>query len=297
MRLLDGNGMAMKWLRKWRKLLAIGLLLVAGQATLHAETASIRIGVTPVILHDDHGAMLAFGRYLEKRTGWTVEIVPRNTYRQAMDMIKRGDLDFAWVSAFPYVYLSHRRQARMVAMPVMNGSPTFRAYLIVPAEDRVTRSIRDLQGKTFAYADVNSHTGYVVPRFELQNLGLDAGTFFSRTIFVDGHKNVVRAVASGLVDAGSVDSFVWETLSKSSPQLAARTRVVTKSAEFGSPPIVAARHARTQDVERLRSVLLSMDKDEAGALVLRRLQIDGFVRGEPSAFSGVKAMMRATGDL
>jgi phosphonate transport system substrate-binding protein len=283
-------------LRRLLVLLVVALLAPV-PAKLHAETASIRIGVTPVILHDDYGAMLAFGRYIEKRTGWTVEMVPRNSYRQTMDMIKRGDLDFAWVSAFPYVYLSHRNQARMVAMPVMNGSPTFRAYLIVSVEDRDSKSIRDLQGKTFAYADVNSHTGYVVPRFELQGIGLDASTFFSRTFFVDGHKNVVRAVASGLADAGSVDSFVWEALSRTSPQLTAQTRVVSKSAEFGSPPIVAARHARNQDVERLRTVLVTMDKDESGAAVLKRLHIDGFVRGDPKAFSEAKAMMRAMGDL
>ncbi len=291
-----GNVLVLKSLR--RLLILPFVALVAPVPALsHAESASIRIGVTPVSLHDDYGAMLAFGRYIEKRTGWTVEIVPRSSYRQTMDMIKRGDLDFAWVSAFPYVYLSKRNQARLVAMPVINGSPTFRAYLIVVAEDRVTRSIRDLQGKTFAYADVNSHTGYVVPRFELQGLGLDANTFFSTTLFVDGHKNVVRAVASGLADAGSVDSFVWEALSRSTPGLTAKTRVVTKSPEFGSPPIVAARHARNQDVERLRSVLVSMVKDESGAAVLKRLQIDGFVRGDPKAFSEVKAMMRATGDL
>lgn len=297
MRLLGGNRMAGGAVFNVASLLVAAVLFVSGPARLHAETAVIRIGVTPVILHDDHGAMLAFGRYLEKRTGWKVEIVPRNSYRQAMDMIKRGDLDFAWVSAFPYVYLSHRHQARMVAMPLINGSPTFRAYLIVPAEDHVTKSIRDLQGKTFAYADINSHTGYVVPRFELLGLGLDASTFFASTIFVDGHKNVVRAVASGLADGGSVDSFVWEALSRSSPRLTARTRVVTNSVEFGSPPIVAAREASHKDVERLRSVLLSMANDEDGVAVLKRLQIDGFVGGDPKAFSAVKAMMRATGDL
>jgi phosphonate transport system substrate-binding protein len=280
-----------------RGLLVLLTLLLSFEAGAVGPDVSMRIGVTPVILHDEHGAMLAFRRYLEKKTGWNIELIPRNNYRQTMDMIKRGDLDFAWASAFPYVYLRHRNQARLVAMPVINGSPTFRAYLIVPAEDQSTRGIEQLEGKVFAYADPYSHTGYVVPRYEILQAGKDAKRFFARTFFTSGHKNVVRAVASGLADAGSVDSFVWDSLARIDPVLIAKTRIVSRSAEFGSPPIIAGRTVKARDLETLRGVLLRMASNPDGIVVLEQLHVDGFVAGDSKAFGSVEAMMKVTGDL
>lgn len=257
----------------------------------------IRIGITPAILHDQYPVMLAFRQYVETRMGRPVELVPRSSYRQIIDMVRRGELDFAWVSAFPYVYLRHYFHIRLVAMPVLNGRPTFRAYLIVPVEDLTTDSVLQLKDKVFAYADPYSHTGYVVPRYDLLRDGKDARTFFARTFFTSGHKNVIRAVASGLADAGSVDSFVWDSLAVVEPQLVAKTRIAARSAEFGSPPIVAGRNVSDSDLARMRGILVDMTQNIDGNRVLRQMQMEGFVAGDPRGFDAVEEMMRATGDL
>jgi phosphonate transport system substrate-binding protein len=273
----------------------VAIALSLGAAAAVAEP--IRIGVTPAILHDQYPVMLAFRQYVETKMGRPVELVPRNSYRQIIDMVRRGELDFAWVSAFPYVYLRHYFHIRLVAMPVLNGRPTFRAYLIVPAEDLTTDSILQLKDKVFAYADPYSHTGYVVPRYDLLKDGKNAKTFFARTFFTSGHKNVVRAVASGLADAGSVDSFVWDSLAVVAPQLTAKARIAARSAEFGSPPIVASHNVSNSDLARMRGILIDMAENPEGSKVLRQMQMDGFVAGDPHAFDVVEAMMRATGDL
>jgi phosphonate transport system substrate-binding protein len=281
----------------FRCLLVLLAMALSFEASATGPDATVRIGVTPVILHDEYAAMLMFRHYVEKRTGWAVELVPRSSYRQTIDMIKRGELDFAWVSAFPYVYLRHLVNVRMVAMPVLDGSPTFRAYLIVPAEDKSTRGIEQLEGRIFAYADPYSHTGYVVPRHEILQAGKDPRQYFARTFFTSGHKNVIRAVASGLADGGSVDSFVFDSLVRLDPSLIGRVRIVSRSAEFGSPPIIAGPAVKARNLETMRGVLLRMASDPDGVAVLKRMQLDGFVAGDPKAFSSVEAMMQATGDL
>lgn len=283
-----------RW-RHWMAAIAVTILFVLGMPAVAAEV--LRLGVTPVILHDQYSAMLAFRNYLETKLGRPVELVSRNSYRQTIDMIERRELDVAWVSAFPYVYLHHHDNVRLVAMPLINGRPTFRAYLIVSADDKVTSSVLQLRDKIFAYADPYSHTGFVVPKYDLRAAGEDPKTFFSRTFFCAGHKNVVRAVASGLADGGSVDSFVWDSLAVVEPELTAKTRIAGRSQEFGSPPIVAGHHVSNDDVGRLRRILLGMNEDPEGSLILRKLQVDRFVAGDSRSFDGVEEMMRATGDL
>lgn len=280
-----------------RKLLLLLCALLAMLGGGAAAEGPIRIGLTPAILHDQYQAMMDLRRYLQDKTGRVIDLVPRNSYRQTIDLMKRGQLDFAWVSAFPYVYLHRNFNARLLAVPLLNGRPTFRAYLIVPASDGKTTSIAQLKGGIFAYADPYSHTGYVVPRHDLARLGFDPEKFFSRTFFTFGHKNVVRAVASHLADGGSVDSFVWDSMARTYPELTARTRIAARSAEFGGPPLVASAEASQDDFAVLRKALLGMAGDADGARLLKELNIDGFVAGDPAMYDMVERMMKETGNL
>ena len=119
--------------------------------------------------------------------GRKVELVLRDSYRKVIDLISQDQIDFAWVSAYPFVYLQQHAHLRLLATPLFHGRPFFRAYLIVPATDTQTSDLLSLKGKFFAYADPYSHTGYLVPRYQLQQAGEAPGSFFARTFFTGGH--------------------------------------------------------------------------------------------------------------
>jgi phosphonate transport system substrate-binding protein len=263
----------------------------------NAESPALKIGITPAILHDQYGLLADLERYLERKTGRPVELVPRNSYRQTIDLIKQGSLDYAWVSAYPYVYLRHHHHAQLLAVPLIQGRPYHRGYLIVPAGDQHTTELMALEGRFFAFADPYSDIGYLLPRHELQQAGRDPASFFAKTFYTWGHKKVVRAVASGLADGGYVDGFVWDALATVEPALVTRTRVVSRSAEYGTPPIVASRHASPRDAGLLRQALLEMASDPEGTALLRQLNIDRFVAGDPAWYAEVAKMMRTMGDL
>jgi phosphonate transport system substrate-binding protein len=274
-----------------------GLLTALLSAAALADAGPMRIGLTPAVVHDEYIVMMDLRRYLEQKTGRVVDLVPRNSYRQTIDMIKRDQLDFAWVSAFPFVYLRKNFHGRLLAAPVLNGSPHSHAYLIVPAADKGTTGLLQLEGKFFAFADPYSYAGYVLPRYELRQAGREAGTFFAKTFFTWGHKKVIRAVASGLADGGYVDSFVWDSVAKIEPALTAQTRIVARSVPYGSPPLAASRKVSEQDFAALRRALLEMAADPEGAKLLKRLNMDGFVAGDPKAYAEVERIMKVMGEL
>lgn len=273
------------------------LLLFALLGPASAQTAPpIRIGLTPAILHDRQAPMGELRAYFEARTGRPVELVLRDSYRQIIDLLTQDQLDYAWVSAYPFVYLQQHARLPLLATPLYQGRPFFRAYLIVPADDQRSQSLFDLKGKLFAFADPYSHTGYLVPRYELKQKAYDSHTFFAKTFFTGGHKKVVQAVASGLADGGYVDSFVWDTLATLEPELTGNTRIVAKSVEYGFPPFVASRKIERQEFRSMQRILLEMADDPQGKALLKALNIDGFVVGDPKWYAGVARMMRAMGD-
>jgi phosphonate transport system substrate-binding protein len=121
-------------------------------------------------------------------------------------------------------------------------------------------------------------------------LDLDPETFFRKTLFTYGHRNVVRAVAAGLAQSGSVDGYVWEVLRETEPELVNKTRVLRKSELLGFPPIATSRTlARSPAIASLRAAFLAMRDSAQGRDVLHELRLTGFVDVDASVFDGIAA--------
>jgi phosphonate transport system substrate-binding protein len=259
-----------------------------------ADAAPIRVGISPAFLNHQHDLVEAWRHYIQTRLDRSVLFVRRDSYRETMDLFRLKQLDFAWICDYPFLHL--KTQVRLLAVPIYNGRPYYRSYLIVPGSERHIRSIRQLKNTVFAYADPYSNTGYLVPRYALLQLGEDPATFFRKTFFTLSHRKVVEAVAIRLADGGAVDSYVYDTLTLASPEQTARTRIVEKSPEYGFPPFVAHSSVSDADFNAFQGVMLGMSKDAEGAALLRRLHLDGFTPGALELYDGVRKMMIAFGE-
>ena len=114
--------------------------------------------------------------------------------------------------------------------------------------------------------------------------------FFSRTFFTYGHRNVIRAVAAGLAQSGSVDGYVFEVMREIEPKLIDQTQIVRRSEWLGFPPVAAPKSlASDPQVLRLRDALISMGRDPEGRRVLDLLRLDGFLITDPSLFDTIAA--------
>jgi phosphonate transport system substrate-binding protein len=275
---------------------AVALALAGGSTSLLAdpEQSPIRIGITPAFLHDQHVVLENWRRYLQQRLRHPVEFVARDRYRDTIDLLEQGALDYAWICGYPFVML--KDTVRLMAVPVHRGKPLFRSYLIVPAKDSRTQSITDLRGGVFAYADPLSNTGYLAPRYEIKKAGGDPASFFKLTFFTWSHRKTIEAVASGLAQGAAVDSFVWDSLARVSPQITGRTRIVSQSPEYGFPPLVAHRHVSEANFREMQRALAGMAQDEAGRQLLQALNLDGFIPGERKLYDSVAEMMRSVAE-
>lgn len=276
--------------RSRRKWCAAAAALAAMPLASRAHGDVVRIGLTAVILDDQVAFLEEWRAYLERKLGGEVRFVQRGSYRGINELLREGKLDFAWICGAPYV--RQRSYLRLLAVPLSEGKPLYRSYLIVPADDTRVRSILDLRGKVFAYSDPDSNSGFLYTQSQLIGLSERPSAFFGRTFFTWAHRNVVSAVQAGLADGGCVDGHVWETLGKQNPQITRGTRIVEKSPEFGYPPFVAHANTPAQEFATMQSVLLGMASDAAGARLLARLNLDGFTVSDPHLFDDIARMVR-----
>jgi phosphonate transport system substrate-binding protein len=253
------------------------------------DAAPERFGLTPVFLTSDLEMLELLGTYLEKATGRPVELVTRRTYQEISALLLSRQLDGAWICSPPFI--TYEAELELLAVPVWNGRPLYRSYLIADAGGKAS-ALEELAGDIHAFSDPDSNSGYVATAAELAADGLKPEQFFRRTIFTYGHRNVVRAVASGLAQSGSVDGYVYEVLKDVEPALIARTRVVRASPWFGFPPIAGPRAAAGEGRrDSLRQALLAAHEDELGRALLASLRLDAFADEPPALFDAVAANM------
>lgn len=284
----------MPLLKRRQLLKCLAACSLAPGMALRAEQTPVRIGITPVFQTERTSLLREWRDYLERHLGQAVHFEQSNTYRDILNNLLAQRLEFAWICGLPYV--ANRARLELTAAPLYQGKPLYRAYLIVPARDTETNTLTDLRGRVFAYADPDSNSGFLVPRYELVRQGIDPDTFFRMTFFTSGHRNAIEAVSVGLAEGAYVDGYIWESMQRFNPEITRRTRVVVRSQEFGFPPLVAGPAAPAALNGRMRDVLLGMGSDPAAASLLDRLNLDGFAAGDPSAYREIADMARAVAE-
>ncbi|MGY6697674.1 MAG: phosphonate ABC transporter substrate-binding protein [Roseinatronobacter sp.] len=144
------------------------------------------------------------GAALAERLGVQVEMFPAPDYAGVMQGLLAGQLDYAALGASAYagIYLQDPEAVEPIFVTKENdGSLGYIAAMYVRADSDI-HSMDDMQGRSLAYADPNSTSGYLVPRFEIKRAGIDEASFFSRTGFGGGHEQATIAVLEGQYDAG-----------------------------------------------------------------------------------------------
>jgi phosphonate transport system substrate-binding protein len=258
--------------------------------------APIRFGLTPVFLTNDLELLGRLQSYLQRSTGYPVSLITRRTYQEITALLTSGQLDAAWICGSPYV--AHRAELQLIAVPLWHHKPLYQSYLIVD-RDRQAGSLWDLRGDIHAFSDPDSNSGFLVTRAALAERALRPETFFAKTFFTYGHRDVIRAVGSGLAGSGSVDGYVYDVVAELEPDLTAGTRIVRASEWLGFPPIAAPETPIDKvRLNALTKALWEMETDDEGRVVLKMLRLDGFGAEDTASFDAIAskaALVAASG--
>ncbi len=229
--------------------------------------------------------------YLQQELGRPVELVQRRTYAEVNDLVRRNEVDVAFVCTRAYVEGKRQFGMQLLAVPVVHGQKVYYSQIIVKA-DSPYHSFADLRGAVFAFTDPLSNSGYLYPNVLLARMHETPQTFFSRTFFTYSHDNAIHAVADGVADAAAVDSLVLQYALEREPDLRNKIRVIHTSEPFGMPPVVTGPDIRPQTKAQLQSVLFSMHQDPRGRLALNVLDVDRFVRASDADYDMIREMIR-----
>lgn len=265
------------------------LLACAKESVSYAEEAPIRIALTAAAVRDELQFYDRWAAYLGRKMGRPVQFVQRRSYRDALEMLRTGELDFSWTCSYSFLQAHDAGLADLVAAPVFEGKPLYRSYIIVHRDSQIS-NIKELEGKSFAFTDPDSNTGYLVPRSMISGFAANPDKFFRYSFFTWDHGQAIEAVADKVADGASVDAYVWEFLASIRPQLTTNTKIIQRSPYFGFPPIVARRGLSPGLKADLAKALFSMRKDPEGQILLKQMLLDDFVEVPLSNYDSVRSI-------
>jgi len=227
-------------------------------------------------------------RYIEKRLGIQIILKQRKSYQEVNDLLEEGKLDFAYVCSGAYVVAKRKFPIKILAAPQMNHKTYYQAYIIVNKKSRY-KTFDDLKGKSFAFSDPLSNTGYKYVLKLLKERYTNVDEFFSKTIFTYAHDYSIQAVARGLVDGATVDGLVFDYLRTNDPGKVKNVKIIQKSQNFGIPPFVYAPNSDPVLIKKIQNILLNMDKNKEGEEILKKLQIEKFVMVKPDIYKSLES--------
>ena len=258
-----------------------------------AAPAVLRVGVGSVL--SPRSTLRHYRDLIEnlgERLDVPTEMVLRPNYSEMNELLRQRYCMVGLLCDYAFVRAERDFGVEILAAPQVAGEATYRAYIIV-GRDSPFRSLGDLAGKRFAYADPLCNAGWLYPIHRLRSLGDPARTFFIGDIFTYDYEESIRAVAEGLVDAAGVESPLYDSLTAQGNPTALRTRIVDRSLPFGTPPVVVHPDLDPKLRARVQEFFLALDRDERGRRLLEAIAVDRFVVPQKGPYTPVFAMAEA----
>jgi phosphonate transport system substrate-binding protein len=279
-----------------------GVTLVAGLALGGGRSAeaqsSLHLVLTPSQKPTD---LLAsgeeFAQVLGKLIGIPVRVTVASDYAAVIEALRNRSADLAFVHPGGYVLASREAKARIVAKNLWHGKSSFTARIYVRRDSGI-KTVEELRGKTIAFVDPASSSGYVYPMVLLIKRGLvtnrDPKTFFREVVFSGAHDASMRALLNGHVDAIASFDLAREQYLKD-PAERERIAFVAETEPIPEAGIAGRDGLDPAVVAKVRAALLQIRGPAHAPLLKRLYDIDGFDAAEDREYDPVRAAIELLG--
>jgi phosphonate transport system substrate-binding protein len=277
-------------------LTTFSLLLLVLTST--AQQQSINFYLTPSLsseLLDKKGSFIK--DFLEKETGLSISLMIPKSYDELVDQFNSKIPCFAMMSSQSYVLANQKYGAQVKLRTVRFGHSVYYGMIIAKSSSSI-KSISDLQGKSIAYTDALSTSGYLYPKKLLERNKIKT----SKETFVGKHDEVVRQVYEGKVDAGAAffsppgsdgaSRDARSRLKEKYPDVESKIIIVTKTDPIPNDPIVFSKNFDQDIARKLYMALVKLASDVKGKQTLLDLYgSEGFVKASDADYNSLRVVM------
>ncbi len=241
-------------------------------------------------------------QHLAQRLGRPVELRTVDSWEGLAKSLANGETDLALMGPWGYVLANHFADAQVVSTILYQGKPEYFA-MIVTHPDSGLASIDDLlgpqgRGRSFAFGDKGSTSGYLIPLHLFQQRGIDPEKHFARVLYTR-HQAIQTQVTAGQLDAGADYNRNRTAMIDQGLIKAERSRVIWQSAPLPNDAFAVSAVLATDAafVKRLQAALAEVGGLLASRPGLLPANYTGFVAMDNRFYKPIRDAGLATGKL
>ncbi len=225
--------------------------------------------------------------YLAKATGAPVSLIIPTNYNATVEALGNGSLDFAYLGGLTYIK-AHEIYG-VVPLVQRSSDKQFHSLFITQTGSPI-RKLSDTRGKRFAFGDINSTSGHLIPHLELTKAGINPDRDLE-VRYTGSHPATAKAVEAGTVDAGALDESVYHEMVADNKVDAKKVRVFYTSPAFVDYVWVARKDVGASQREAFARAFLSLQPGRDDK-ILNILRGKDFVRADDAEYTVVRNIAR-----
>ena len=145
---------------------------------------------------------------LEQVLGLKVEIFTASDYNGIITAMANDHIDFAYFGPKSYTEAAEKAGAEAIVMELnKKGQPGYTG-IIIARKDSGIKTMAQAKGKTFAFTDPNSTSGFLVPNVLFaRDMEVDPKTYFKEIRFSGSHGASILAVKNGSIQVAATNNI------------------------------------------------------------------------------------------
>ena len=228
---------------------------------------------------------------LEKDLDVKIRSTTATDYRGTIEALKFRKAELGHLGPKSYVEASNNNYANVepiAQLQLANGSLGYRSCLIVHSDSDIFGP-EDMAGKTFAFNDPNSTSGYLVPSaFFMMDMGIDPKKYFSKITFSGSHEASILAVANKKVEIASTNLPDFQQLTREGKVPRGGLRVIWVSKLIPNDPIVVRKDLPPSFKQAVQESLVSMKARNPEAFKEIGAWVGNFVKADDSKYQVIR---------
>lgn len=178
-------------------------LILSFSVTAHAaEPLRLGVGLFQPDKEKNDATYRPLAQYLSRKLDRPVQLRTVDSWEGLAKSLANGETDIALMGPWGYVLANQASGAQAVATILYDGKPTYHGIVITHPKSGITK-LEDLKGKSFAFGDKGSTSGFLIPTHQFLKMGIDdPEKFFGKTVYTK-HQAIETQVTRGEIDAGA----------------------------------------------------------------------------------------------
>lgn len=227
---------------------------------------------------------------LEDVLGVKVEVFTASDYNGIITAMANKHIDFAYFGPKSYTEASEKANAEALVLELdKDGQPGYTGIIVARKDSGIT-SMEQAKGKTFAFTDPNSTSGFLVPNVIFaRDMKVDPKQYFKDVRFSGSHGASILAVKNGSIDVAATNDIDLNRMIQKGSVAMDEFVILRKSDLIPGAPMAARKDLPASLKAAFAGALLQINDDPEA---LEILQNGGYAHTNDKNYDIIRYMKR-----